>query len=147
MKINALVAAVVAVSIGSSGFVFAKDKGDRDDRGRNERADRGGNSERRDEGRRPEQREYNGRGPDGRGPPGQRKKEERREGGGAGPQHSYYPGDRLPMEYRHRSYVVDDWRDHRLSAPPRGYHWVQTGGDYVLIAIATGIIVQLLLNH
>jgi len=39
--------------------------------------------------------------------------------------------------------VVNDWRGHRLSAPPRGYHWVQTGSDYVLVAIATGIILQL----
>ena len=50
--------------------------------------------------------------------------------------------DRLPVEYRSRQYVVDDWRGHRLIAPPYGYHWVQTGGDYVLIAIATGLIVS-----
>ena len=43
--------------------------------------------------------------------------------------------------------IVNDWRGHRLSAPPRGYHWVQTGGDYVRVAIATGIIVQILLNQ
>jgi Ni/Co efflux regulator RcnB len=43
--------------------------------------------------------------------------------------------------------VVDDWRGHHLSPPPRGYHWVHTGGDYVLVAIATGIILQLLLNN
>ncbi len=66
---------------------------------------------------------------------------------GAGPNHSYYRGGRLPSEYRTRQYVVDDWRGHRLSAPPRGYHWVQTGGDYVLVAIATGVILQLLLNN
>jgi Ni/Co efflux regulator RcnB len=66
---------------------------------------------------------------------------------GAGPNHSYYRGGRLPIEYRTRQYVVDDWRGHRLSAPPRGYHWVQTGGDYVLVAIATGVILQLLLNN
>jgi Ni/Co efflux regulator RcnB len=42
---------------------------------------------------------------------------------------------------------VDDWRGHRLSAPPRGYHWVQTGGDYVLAAIATGVILQLMLSN
>ncbi|MES1163856.1 MAG: RcnB family protein, partial [Rhizobacter sp.] len=29
----------------------------------------------------------------------------------------------------------------------RGYHWVQTGGDYVLVAIATGIIASILLNQ
>jgi len=66
---------------------------------------------------------------------------------GAGPDHRFYRGDRLPMEYRGRSYVVNDWRGHHLSAPPRGYHWVQTGGDYVLVAIATGVILQLLLNN
>jgi Ni/Co efflux regulator RcnB len=53
----------------------------------------------------------------------------------------------MPAQYRSHQYVVDDWRGHRLSAPPRGYHWVQTGGDYVLVAIATGIILQLLLNN
>jgi Ni/Co efflux regulator RcnB len=66
---------------------------------------------------------------------------------GAGPDHQYHRGERLPVEYRHRSYVVDDWRAHNLSAPPRGYHWVQTGADYVLVAIATGIILQLMLNN
>ncbi|HVZ45703.1 MAG TPA: RcnB family protein [Ramlibacter sp.] len=66
---------------------------------------------------------------------------------GAGPDHEFHRGDRLPAEYRNRTYVVDDWRGHHLSAPPRGYHWVQTGGDYVLAAVATGVILQLLLNH
>ena len=68
-------------------------------------------------------------------------------GRGAGPNHQFYRGGRLPTEYHNRQYVVDDWRGHRLSAPPRGYHWVQTGGDYVLVAIATGVILQLLLNN
>src|SRR5690349_24773458 len=61
--------------------------------------------------------------------------EQRSRGRGAGPNHEYYRGDRLPAEYRHRNYVVDDWRGHRLSAPPRGYHWVQSGNDYILVAI------------
>jgi len=43
--------------------------------------------------------------------------------------------------------VVEDWRGHNLGAPPRGYHWVQIGGDYVLVAIATGIILQLMLRN
>jgi Ni/Co efflux regulator RcnB len=66
---------------------------------------------------------------------------------GAGPRHSFYRGDRIPSEYRSHQYVVDDWRGHGLRAPPRGYHWVQTGGDYVLVAIATGLILELLLNR
>lgn len=71
----------------------------------------------------------------------------RGQGRGAGPSHSYYRGDRLPYEYRTRHYVVDDWRGHHLYAPPQGYHWVQTGGDYVLAAIATGVIAAILLNQ
>ncbi len=66
---------------------------------------------------------------------------------GAGPDHAFYRGDHLPMNYRSRQYVVDDWRGHGLHAPPRGYHWVQTGGDYVLAAVATGAILELLLNR
>jgi Ni/Co efflux regulator RcnB len=64
---------------------------------------------------------------------------------GAGPSHAYRRGDRLPTYYRSRIYVVDDWRGHRLSSPPRGYHWVQSGGDYLLVAVATGVILQLIL--
>ncbi|HVE55060.1 MAG TPA: RcnB family protein [Ramlibacter sp.] len=56
-------------------------------------------------------------------------------------------GGRLPPELRDRHYVVNDWRGHRLSAPPRGYHWVQVGPDYVLAAVATGIIANLILNQ
>ena len=66
---------------------------------------------------------------------------------GAGPDRSYYRGDRLPLQYRSRQYVVNDWRGHHLNAPPRGYHWVQSGSDYLLVAITTGIILQLLLSN
>jgi Ni/Co efflux regulator RcnB len=68
-------------------------------------------------------------------------------GRGAGPNHDWYRGAALPREYRSRQYVVDDWRSHRLYAPPRGYQWVQAGGDYVLVAVATGIIASILLNQ
>ena len=66
---------------------------------------------------------------------------------GAGPDRSLRPGGRLPPAYRTRHYVVDDWRAHRLTPPPRGYHWVQVGADYVLVAIATGIILQIILGY
>jgi Ni/Co efflux regulator RcnB len=69
-------------------------------------------------------------------------------GRGAGPEHDWYRGGYLPREYRGRNYVVDDWRNHHLYAPPAGYHWVQApGGDYVLAAIATGLIAAILLNQ
>jgi Ni/Co efflux regulator RcnB len=56
-------------------------------------------------------------------------------------------GAPIPREFRHRQYVVVDYRHHRLPAPPRGYHWVQVGAEYVLIAIATGLIVNIILSH
>jgi Ni/Co efflux regulator RcnB len=64
-----------------------------------------------------------------------------------GPRHQFYRGGRLPNEYRGRQYVVNDWRGRHLSAPPRGYQWVQANNDYVMAAIATGIIAQVLLNN
>ena len=66
---------------------------------------------------------------------------------GAGPDYRWHQGDRIPPQYRGRGYVVDDWRGHRLSSPPRGYHWVQYGSDYLLVAIATGVIASLILNN
>jgi Ni/Co efflux regulator RcnB len=71
----------------------------------------------------------------------------RHEERGAGPNHDFRKGSRLSGEYRNRQYVVSDWRGHHLHAPPRGYHWVQTGPDYVLAAVATGVIAQIVLGN
>ena len=139
MKTQAIVSAILAMSLAAPGFALAQGPG-----GRNEQMQRGM--------------------PQGRFmPPGQMRKEQRRDDRqderrgdmrgemrgerGAGPDHAFYRGGRLPPQYRQYNYVVEDWRGHRLSAPPRGYHWVQTGGDYVLVAIATGLILQILLNN
>lgn len=66
---------------------------------------------------------------------------------GAGPNHDFYRGRRLSREYRNNYYTVNDWRGHRLSPPPRGYRWVQTGNDYVLAALTTGLILQVVLGN
>lgn len=66
---------------------------------------------------------------------------------GAGPEHNWHRGDRLPENYRGKQYVVNDWRGHHLRQPPRGYHWVQSNGDYVLAAIATGVIADMIINN
>ncbi len=136
MKSKAIVSAILAISMTAAGFASAQGYGDRNDRGRNEQAQRGEHNQRGHEGRQSDRRE--GRGQDNY---------ERRDERGAGPNHDWRRGGRIPVEYRHSMYVVDDWRGHRLSAPPRGYHWVQSGNDYVLVAIATGVILQLLLDH
>jgi Ni/Co efflux regulator RcnB len=64
---------------------------------------------------------------------------------GAGHQH-WHRGDRVSDDYRGSRYEVRDWRGHHLSEPPRGYHWVQVDGDFVLAAVATGVIADVLLN-
>lgn len=55
-------------------------------------------------------------------------------------------GDRLPSHYRDR-YREVDWRHYGLRAPPRGYRYVEDDrGNYLLVAIATGIILSVLLS-
>ncbi len=56
-------------------------------------------------------------------------------------------GGYIPRDFRNRQYVVTDYRAYHLSPPPRGQQWVQVGSDYVLIAIATGIIANIVLNN
>lgn len=66
---------------------------------------------------------------------------------GSGPDHRWVKGSRVPPQYRAHGYVVNDWRGHRLSAPPRGYRWIQNGGDYLLVAIASGVIAQIVFGN
>jgi Ni/Co efflux regulator RcnB len=51
-------------------------------------------------------------------------------------------GDRLPDAYYGRAYLIDDYRDCGLYAPPRGYRWVRVDGNAVLAAVATGIVLD-----
>jgi Ni/Co efflux regulator RcnB len=140
MNSKAVVSAIMAMSLTTAGFAFAQGQGDNYNRGRNDQAQRGGQQERRDTAARQPNRGDNRSRANNNG-------YQARDEQGAGPNHDFRRGGRLPAEYRHRQYVVNDWRGHNLSAPPRGYHWVQAGNDYVLAAVATGIITQLLLNH
>ncbi|WP_109481057.1 RcnB family protein [Paraburkholderia sp. C35] len=61
------------------------------------------------------------------------------------PHRDWHRGDRLPPDYRGPQYVVDDWRGYDLQPPPSGYQWVQVNGDFVLAAVATGVISSILL--
>jgi Ni/Co efflux regulator RcnB len=38
-----------------------------------------------------------------------------------------------------------DYRAHHLRRPPRGYEWRQVDGNYVLAAVATGLIASIIL--
>lgn len=49
-------------------------------------------------------------------------------------------GQRMPSYYRSNQYVVNDYGRYGLRHPPRGYHYVRSGNDVVLAAIAGGLI-------
>lgn len=48
--------------------------------------------------------------------------------------------------YHGPTYVVGNYGYYRLRPPPRGYHWVRADNDFLLVAIATGIILDLALQ-
>ncbi|MDL5367627.1 RcnB family protein [Xanthomonas sp. NCPPB 2654] len=53
-------------------------------------------------------------------------------------------GERLALG--HRGDRVSDYRKHGLRAPPRGHEWRRVDNQYVLIAVATGIITSVIAN-
>ena len=57
----------------------------------------------------------------------------------------YKKGGHVPKNYRGGRYVVTDWRSAHLRQPPRGYHWVRSdNGDYLMVAITTGLIASII---
>lgn len=136
MNGKSLVSALIAVCLTASTSAFAQDNDHRNDTGHEQQGQRGNHDEHgqnaRHDDRRNDRADYRAH---DNGPRG------------AGPRHDMRRGGRMSNDYRGNQYVVNDWRGHHLSAPPRGTHWVQAGGDYVLVAIATGIIAQVLLNN
>jgi len=133
MKTKLIASALIAFSVAASGSAFAQRNDHGNDRYQhNERHDRYDNDrhDRNDRYDRDDARRYH-----------------RDDYRGGGPRHDLRRGQRLSQEYRGNRYVVSDWRARHLSAPPRGHHWVRAGNDYVLAAIATGIIAQVLLNN
>jgi Ni/Co efflux regulator RcnB len=148
MNAKAFFSALMAVCLLATAPAFAKDD-DRHDRrddrheqrdDRHERGDRDHDRGRKEQARnhdRHERNQYRNHGP---------RHGHAYAGRGAGPRHGMRKGGRLAKEYRGRQYVVNNWRQHRLSAPPRGYHWVRTGGDFVLVGSTSGLIFQVFLN-
>lgn len=60
----------------------------------------------------------------------------------------YRRGERVEVVYLEPRYYVEDYHHHRLRQPPRGHRWVRTDdGRYLLVAVATGIIADILLHH
>jgi Ni/Co efflux regulator RcnB len=58
--------------------------------------------------------------------------------------HDYRRG----VVYVERRVYVDDYRHYDLAPPPHGHRWVRSpDGRYILIAVASGIIADILLHH
>ena len=129
MNTKLIASAVIALTLAASGSAMAQ-RGDRgnDHNDRNDRNDHA------------QQHDNDGRNDDAR-------KFKRDNSRGGGPRHDMRRGQKLSREYRDNRYVVSDWNARHLSAPPRGQHWVRAGNDYVLAAIATGVITQILLSN
>jgi Ni/Co efflux regulator RcnB len=144
MKTKLIASALIALSMAASGSAFAQrnDYGN-DHNGRNDTSYQRANDHR-DNDRYDNARRDNGRYDNDRRDARQYRRDDNR---GGGPRHDLRRGQRLNQEYRGNRYVVSDWRARHLSAPPRGHQWVQAGNDYVLAAIATGIIAQVLLSN
>ena len=52
-------------------------------------------------------------------------------------------GQRFDRRYAQNYSEISDWHAYsgrRLYAPPRGYHWVRSGNDAVLVAVTGGLI-------
>ncbi|MBK0055683.1 RcnB family protein [Stenotrophomonas sp. S39] len=49
------------------------------------------------------------------------------------------------LAHDHRGEYVRDYRHHGLHAPARGQEWRKVDGRYVLVAVATGIIADVVL--
>lgn len=57
-------------------------------------------------------------------------------------------GQRFDRRYA-RNYGVIDYRRYktrRLYSPPRGYHWVRSGNDAVLVGVTSGIVAAVIAN-
>ena len=56
----------------------------------------------------------------------------------------WHRGARISHDDWNRGDQVD-WRAHHLRQPPRGYEWREVDGNYVLAAVATGVIASVII--
>ena len=56
--------------------------------------------------------------------------------------HGWQRGQRFDRRHAQNYREIDyrQFRGRHLYAPPRGYHWVQSGNDAVLVAVTSGVI-------
>jgi Ni/Co efflux regulator RcnB len=155
-KVSAAVCAVLAGTLGFGSLASAQDWGDRrgGDRAeqrheqRHERRDQGGRRDhdgRHDQhGRRDSWRGDHHQQPRFVAQPNHRWNHDQQAWRG---QPRFSRGAYLPYQYRNRAYYVNDWRAYNgLYAPPHGQQWVNVDGQFLLVALTSGLIANALLN-
>jgi Ni/Co efflux regulator RcnB len=65
----------------------------------------------------------------------------------AGPRHHMWTRGQYFRPGFGRPVVVSNWGLYHLRRPPLGYHWVRYGDDYLLVALATGLIADIALAN
>ncbi|WP_369980755.1 RcnB family protein [Xanthomonas bundabergensis] len=121
-----IIGSVLALTLLASGGAFAAGQDDHD---RDRDQDR---KDHRDDHRGPQQARQDDR------------RDDRHDNGRhEGPRH-YKRGERLAAD--HRGDRVPDYRKRGLKAPPRGHEWRRVDNQYVLIAVATGVISSVIAN-
>lgn len=63
------------------------------------------------------------------------------------PHSQWKRGHVVDKGYRGDRYWVTDWRARHLPAPPHDHRWLRINGDYVLVAITTGVIMNILTGY
>jgi Ni/Co efflux regulator RcnB len=61
------------------------------------------------------------------------------------PHHDWRKGGRIDRNDWNRGARISDYRRYHLSRPPRGYEWRRVDDNYVLAAVAGGLIASVIL--
>jgi Ni/Co efflux regulator RcnB len=65
-----------------------------------------------------------------------------------GNHYGWHKGEKVDVIYMQPRYYVEDYRVYHLAPPPRGHRWIRSpDGRFILVAVATGIIADILLHH
>ena len=62
----------------------------------------------------------------------------------SGPHHDWHKGGRIERGDWDRGVRVTDYGHYHLSRPPRGYEWRRVDNNYVLAAVAGGLIASVI---
>ena len=125
MKI--MMVGALALSIAAGSVAMAQPNGNGEGRGQDNRGQ--------------DSRSQDNRGQDNHGQAASHQEWGKEYGGG----HKWKRGQRIGYNDWSSATAVD-YRQHHLRQPPRGYEWRESNGQYVLAAVATGVIASIIMN-